>query len=137
MLLGLQPVAVGAAQGTATASTWQAGANLVADDYGNTRTNCAPVRLVYVHEACKLARPPAVAAAAVRKQCAVLQLRTCTVLHGKSHCGSHPLLCLLGRGRAGVPEAPALDLVLTTRLLCFQGHISVGVCSTCMRVGGR
>jgi hypothetical protein len=50
----------------------------------------------------------------------------------QSFCGEYNL----GRGRAGAPEAPALDLVLTMRLLCFQRHVSVGVCSNaCMRVG--
>jgi hypothetical protein len=39
--------------------------------------------------------------------------------------------------RAGAPEAPALDLVLTTRLQCFQRHVSMGVCSNaCMLAGG-
>jgi hypothetical protein len=33
-------------------------------------------------------------------------------------------------------EAPALDLMFTTPL-CFQRHVSVGVCSNaCMQVGG-
>jgi hypothetical protein len=50
---------------------------------------------------------------------------------------SHPL-CFLGRGRAGAPEAPSLDLVLTTCLLCVQPcYNTVGVCSNaCMQAGG-
>jgi hypothetical protein len=51
-----------------------------------------------------------------------------------------PQSCLIGHGRAGAPEAPALDLVLLMCLQCFRWkhHVSVGVCSNaCMLVGGE
>jgi hypothetical protein len=48
-------------------------------------------------------------------------------------------LCFLGRGQAGAPEAPSMDLVLATCLLCIQLRISVGVAVmlACGRVVGR